>query len=299
METFNSVLKAIRPRFLVLTPACVFLGYSTARICCSPIDTIDLFEVLMAGLLAHISVNALNEYMDFRSGLDLATSKTPFSGGSGALPANPSASGWVLTVAVLSLVVTVGLGVQIIIRQGPAVLPLGLIGIGIIVSYTPWLNRLPILCLIAPGIAFGPLMVIGTHVALTGKYAFLPFYISMVPFFLVSNLLLLNQYPDLAADKSVGRNHFPLAFGVRCATHVYGSFVLCAYALVLLGISAGILPRLSAFGLIPMIGGISAFIGVKRYSARTDRLLPHLGANVVAATFTPIVLGFSLINVWQ
>jgi len=38
----------------------------------------------MATLSAHIAVNTLNEYMDFKSGLDYETLKTPFAGGSGA-----------------------------------------------------------------------------------------------------------------------------------------------------------------------------------------------------------------------
>ena len=32
-------------------------------------------------LLAHISVNTLNDYFDYRSGIDLETRRTPFSGG--------------------------------------------------------------------------------------------------------------------------------------------------------------------------------------------------------------------------
>jgi len=41
---------------------------------------------LLGAFLAHVSVNTLNEYYDFKSGLDLETIRTPFSGGSGALP---------------------------------------------------------------------------------------------------------------------------------------------------------------------------------------------------------------------
>ena len=42
---------------------------------------------LVALLALHASVNALNEASDMRRGLDLETQKTPFSGGSGTLPA--------------------------------------------------------------------------------------------------------------------------------------------------------------------------------------------------------------------
>ena len=41
----------------------------------------------LVGLLAlHAAVNALNEASDMRTGIDLRTQRTPFSGGSGTLP---------------------------------------------------------------------------------------------------------------------------------------------------------------------------------------------------------------------
>src|SRR5713226_3330721 len=41
----------------------------------------------MAGALSlHASVNVLNDYFDFASGIDLVTTPTPFSGGSTILP---------------------------------------------------------------------------------------------------------------------------------------------------------------------------------------------------------------------
>ena len=39
--------------------------------------------VFLGLLLTHISVNVLNDYFDYRSGMDLATKRIPFSGGSG------------------------------------------------------------------------------------------------------------------------------------------------------------------------------------------------------------------------
>ncbi len=45
--------------------------------------------VLLGAVAAHIAVNSLNEYLDFKSGLDERTHRTPFSGGSGFLPEHP------------------------------------------------------------------------------------------------------------------------------------------------------------------------------------------------------------------
>ena len=74
--------------------------------------------VLTAALAAHISVNTFNEYFDLRSGLDLNTQRTPFSGGSGALPQHPEMARAVLAMAVCSLLVTAAIGLYFIREHG-------------------------------------------------------------------------------------------------------------------------------------------------------------------------------------
>lgn len=69
------------------------------------IDPKTVILVLIGGLSAHISVNTLNDYLDFLSGLDFKTLKTPFSGG--ALLTDPSSSKLVLSVALFALAATV------------------------------------------------------------------------------------------------------------------------------------------------------------------------------------------------
>jgi 1,4-dihydroxy-2-naphthoate octaprenyltransferase len=40
----------------------------------------------------HVAVNALNEASDYKTGIDFNTERTPFSGGSGTLPAEQLSS---------------------------------------------------------------------------------------------------------------------------------------------------------------------------------------------------------------
>jgi 1,4-dihydroxy-2-naphthoate octaprenyltransferase len=69
------VIRSMRGPFLVLTPVCVFLGVSIVVANRVNVDFYMLALVLLGAVLAHVSVNTFNEYLDFRSGLDLATSK--------------------------------------------------------------------------------------------------------------------------------------------------------------------------------------------------------------------------------
>jgi 1,4-dihydroxy-2-naphthoate octaprenyltransferase len=167
MRLSKDILGPMRVPFLILTPACVLLGIGTAFYSGTHINFLHVLLVLVGALCTHISVNAFNEYDDFKSGLDTHTQRTPFSGGSGTLPAKPEMARTALAIALISLGIIALTGIYFTCLHGLALLPLGLLGIIVIVAYTPWLTRNPILCLIAPGLGFGPLMVMGTYFALT------------------------------------------------------------------------------------------------------------------------------------
>jgi 1,4-dihydroxy-2-naphthoate octaprenyltransferase len=288
-------LQTIRPSFLVLTPVCVFLGLSTSLTIESPINLSLFFIILMGAVSAHISVNTLNEYHDFKSGLDLKTIKTPFSGGSGALPDNPEMASSILMIGLASLYVAIIIGIYLLLGHSMQILPIGLVGVALIITYTQWLNRVPFLCLIAPGLGFGILMVVGTHVVLNGEYSQLTWLISLVPFFLINNLLLLNQYPDIKADASVGRNTFPIAFGIKISNLVYAIFMLAAYSLILLYIVKGYIPMLSIIALLPLVFSLYALIGAVKYTSKIGDYPQYMGANVAASILTPLLLGISIV----
>ena len=142
----------MRLPFIILTPACVILGLGTAVWEGASANGFRIILLLLGAVSAHISVNAFNEYFDFRSGLDRKTSRTPFSGGSGTLPERPELANWTLAMAVAALVITTLLGVYLVALSGISLLPLGLLGLFLIYAYTPWLTHNAFMCLIAPGI---------------------------------------------------------------------------------------------------------------------------------------------------
>ncbi len=291
----HTIARSMRVPFLVLSPVSVFLGFATASQIALSIDPMSLFLVLLGALFAHISVNLFNEYQDFQSGLDTRTTRTPFSGGSGALVQNPDAAVFVFYSAVTSLLLSALIGVYFMSSLGMSILPLGVIGFIIIITYTRWLNQHPVLCLMAPGIGFGPLIVLGTHVVLTGEYSLQAGIASLVPFFLANNLLLLNQYPDIKADKSVGRRHFPIVYGERKGILLYGNTVMATCGVIVIGISTGIFPELSVVCLFPMVGAVMIFFGIARHGTALSRLLPYLGMNVGVTILTTVFLGLSIL----
>lgn len=291
----KTVLMTTRGPFLILAPACVFLGAASARYQGFSIDLTLLLLTALGALLAHVSVNTFNEFADFRSGLDLQTVRTPFSGGSGALPDNPGMAQAVFLLAVFSLLLTIVIGLYLMSVQGLALAPIGLLGLLTIVLYTPWINRYALLCLVAPGLGFGYLMVVGTQVALTGEYTEAVWWAATVPFLQVNNLLLLNQFPDIDADKRAGRKHLAIRFGLPVATAIFGLFAVAAPMVIIVGVALGILPAWSLLALITVPAALISWVGARRYGALIGAHPPFMAANVVTAIFTPVLLGVGLL----
>jgi 1,4-dihydroxy-2-naphthoate octaprenyltransferase len=294
LSKLKGLLGPMRPPFLLLTPACVLLGLATACWQMGRVRILYFILALIGAISAHISVNALNEFFDFRSGLDTRTRRTPFSGGSGTLPAQPELVRSALFTALITLGVTAWIGLYFLWVRGWPLLPLGGLGVIVVVAYTPWFTRHPFLCLIAPGLGFGPLMVMGTDFVLTGQYSWVAFMASLVPFFLVSDLLLLNQFPDVDPDRSVGRKHLPVLIGRRASSLVYGSFLLLAYASIGLGVILGYLPAGTLLGLFTLVIAVRAMLGAYRHAEEVESLVPYMGLNVIINLVTPVLMALGL-----
>lgn len=293
-ENLKNIMGPMRPPFLILTPACVLLGLGAAIYTEGRVNPFYFIMTLIGAVASHIAVNAFNEYFDFRSGLDLKTVRTPFSGGSGTLPANPHLERQALTTAVVSSVITALVGIYFLSVWGLALLPIGLIGLLVVVVYSPWLAHNPWLCLIAPGLGFGPIMVLGTCFVLTGRFSWTAVIASMVPFFLVSNLLLLNQFPDVEADKSIGRKHFPILIGRQASSLIYGAFLLLSFVSIGVGVALKLLPPASLLGLLAIVLAVPAFRGAYQNAENIEKLIPSMGQNVMINIVTPVLVAIGL-----
>lgn len=290
----EAILGPMRLPFLVLNPACVGLGAAIAAWSGSEISIFYLILTFIGAVSAHISVNALNEYSDFKSGLDFTTKPTPFSGGSGTLPKAPEKAHFALITGLITFAITALIGIYFLWVRGLWLLPLGVLGLFIIVTYTGWLTKNPFFCLIAPGLGFGPLMVMGTAFVLSGSYSWTSFVASLVPFFLVSDLLLLNQFPDMEADKGVGRRHIIIVMGKKAGVRVYGVFLAGAFATIIFGYMLGLFPLGSLLALAALVIAIPTVIGVSKYTDDIPKLMPYMGRNVVINILTPVLLAIGL-----
>ena len=137
-------------------------------------------------------------------------------------------------------------------------------------------------------------MVIGVYFALTGEYALPALLASFIPFFLVANLLLLNQFPDVDADRSIGRRHFPITIGRRASSVIYNLFLLGAYADIAVCVALGYMPLWSLLGLATVVLAVPAGLGAFRHADNPPALAPSMGMNVLLNILTPVLVAVGL-----
>ena len=254
------------------------------------VDPLAAVLALVGALAAHAAVNLHNEWHDFRSGLDATTRRTPFSGGSGALVAHPAAARATLAAAWGSAGFTAVVGLWLVLYRGPALLPIGLLGLALVFAYTGWATRRPLACLIAPGLGIGPLMVAGTAIAAGGSAHAPTWLASLVPGALASGVLLLNQFPDVDADRAVGRRHLPIAWGRPRAARLFAALLSFPFLAVLAGVASGAFPGATCLALLALPFAVAVARGALRDAEDTVALVPTMGRNVALSLATPVLL---------
>lgn len=294
MSVIKSTITAMRPPFLLLTPICIFLGVGLASHIEDKVSWFHVILAMIAATSAHIAANTLNEYQDFRSGLDLQTKRTPFSGGSGALPTNPQALKAVLVVTLLSLAISITFGAYLAWHVGPIFWVLGFLGITTIITYTKLLNKIPLLCLVSSGFCFGVIMVLGGFISAGGKLSSSAILVSLVPFFLVNNLLLLNQFPDAKVDEKFGRRHAIIAWGDTLSSWIYLIFLFCSISIIVYGSFSLLFPMSSLFALLPICLALVSARAMFKYRLAIGNYPQFMAMNVAATLLTPLTLSMSL-----
>lgn len=298
MPPVSALLGIARGPFLLLSLCTVVLAISLSWPAAGP-DAVFVWHallLLLAAVAAQVSVNAFNEYHDFRSGLDLLTRRTPFSGGSGTLPEHPELCRVALWLGWLGLSVLLVIGAYFL-WFSPARLSLlliGALGCLLILAYTPWLTRHPWLCLLAPGLAFGPLLLVGGELALTGGCRPATLLLSVAPWCLGNNLLLLNQVPDIDADRRVGRLTLPMCLSWRALCRVLAAQWALALSLPALLALAGWCPPGVALSLLLVPLALWIFWRCRQSRLQLPVLVPALAANVLLTLCLPLLLTLGL-----
>jgi len=277
----------IRPKFLLVSVALALLGTSLAWQ--NGIFSLRYAVLAFTGLLLwQISMQVLNDYFDYRSGVDLRTRRTPFSGGSGILPARLLRPESVLTFGLLSFALAVPIWVYLIIVKGLLLLPLIGVGAVCILVYTPFLAKWR-LGEISSGLGLGILPILMFYFVQTGAYTAEAVVAAIPAGMLIFNVHLLNEFPDVEADKAGGDKTLPIILGRPKASWLYLAGTVAVYAWTVAWVAAGVMPPLTLVSLVTIPLALWAIKGALSY--RDDAsFTPALWANALFGLLTIALL---------
>ena len=286
-------LRVIRVRFLLASVIAVLVGLALNW---SQNETIAYFDAILtfAGVLAlHASVDLLNDYWDFKRGIDTKTTRTKMSGGTGVLPEGLLKPSTVYRAGVLFLVLGSLIGSYFVITYG--ILIAIILGFAILSIYFYSTK------IVDSGLGEffvgvkGSMIVIGAFYIQSGEVNIESILAGIVVGTLSSLVLFIASFPDYDADKSKGRKTLVIVVGKEKATKLFWIFPLFAYSIILIGISLNLFPLLSLICLLSLPLMIKSGLGLqKNYNSVSD-LVPSMSSSLKSSRITGILFVLSFL----
>lgn len=193
------------------------------------------FAISLIGIyFIEIGKNAINEYIDYESGVDLNVAmdkRTPFSGGKKTIIQGKLSLEQVKHITILTFLLAAIVGLIIVFFREPRVLWIGILGMGLSIFYSlpPFKFAYFGLGEIAVGLTFGPLILLGMYVVMGGSFDYRVVMAGLPLGFLITNVLWINQYPDYEADKEGNKKNWLVRMGKEKGLKIYVLLFALAY----------------------------------------------------------------------
>lgn len=287
-------LAELRAPFLTATLVSVILGTAIAWTRNNTFDLGYFLLALLGGAFLHLGTNVANDYYDHKSGNDEVNKEyvRPFSGGSRTIQLGLLTPREVLSGALVFYILATLIGLYLAWIKGPFVLILGFVGLlsGFFYTAPPfnWAGKGIGEALV--GANFGALMTLGAYYVQTQKLGLEPLVASIPVSLLIAAVLYINEFPDYAADKAVGKNTLVVRLGRSKAMYGYALIVLGAYTFIILNVLVGITPPYTFFALIPLPLAMKAVRHASKFHSESFVLVPANAMTITIHLLTSLLI---------
>ena len=289
-------LRVIRIRFLLASVIAVSLGLAINWWQTGNIEIFDAILTMCGVLALHASVDLLNDYWDFKRGIDTATQRTKMSGGTGVLPEGLLKPKQVYAAGIIFLIAGAVIGAYFVFTDG--------IIIGLILAFAVLSVYFYSTKIVDWGLAEifivikGTMIVIGTYFIQTTQITESAVLGGIVVGTLSSFVLFITSFPDHDADKAKGRKTLVINLGKQKACSLFWVFPIIFYSVSIFAIIIEVFPIycLIILSTVPLV--IKFGKKLKQNYEKLDKLLPIMSSTLVFSRVTGILLvvGF-LLNV--
>ena len=286
-------LRVIRVRFLLASIIAVSVGLALHWSQNGSIDYLDIILTFAGVLALHASVDLLNDYWDFKRGIDTKTTRTKMSGGTGVLPEGLLKPSSVYRAGVVFLIIGSLIGSYFVITDG--ILIAIILGFAILSIYF-YSTKIVDSGLGEFFVAVkGSMIVIGTFFIQSGEVTVESILAGIVIGTLSSLVLFIASFPDHDADKSKGRKTLVIVVGKEKAVKLFWLFPLVSYVIILIGVSVNLFPFLSLISLLSFPLMIKSGLGLQKNYDAIDNLVPFMSSTLQFSRLTGILFALSFL----
>ena len=286
-------LRVIRVRFLLASIIAVSVGLALHWSQNGSIDYLDIILTFAGVLALHASVDLLNDYWDFKRGIDTKTTRTKMSGGTGVLPEGLLKPSSVYRAGVLFLIIGSLIGSYFVITNG--ILIAIILGFAILSIYF-YSTKIVDSGLGEFFVAVkGSMIVIGTFFIQSGEVTVESILAGIIIGTLSSLVLFIASFPDHDADKSKGRKTLVIIVGKKKAVKLFWLFPLVSYVIILIGVSVNLFPFLSLISLLSFPLMIKSGLGLQKNYDAIDNLVPFMSSTLQFSRLTGILFALSFL----
>lgn len=284
--------RVIRVRFLLASVIAVSVGLALnwwQNSTLTPLDAVLTFAGVMA---LHASVDLLNDFWDFKRGIDSRTTRTKMSGGTGVLPEGLLKPSSVYRAGIAFLIIGSLIGGYFVITDG--IIIAVILGFAIISIYF-YSTKIVDSGLGEFFVAVkGAMIVIGTFFIQSGQISLESILAGIVVGSLSSLVLFIASFPDHDADKSKGRKTLVIAVGKQKASKLFWLFPLVSYFAIIVGVYANLFPILSLISFCSLPLMIKSGLGLQKNYDSITELVPYMSSTLMFGRITGalFVVGF-------
>jgi 1,4-dihydroxy-2-naphthoate octaprenyltransferase len=240
----------------------------------------------------HISVDLLNDYSDFKRGIDTNTKRTKFSGGTGVIPENLISSRLIYCAGIIFLIVGGLIGLYFVTIKGIIILILLIFAIISIYFYSTNIVNAGL------GELFvaikGCMIVLGSYYIQSNSIELTSVYVGIIIGVLSSVVLLVTSFPDYDADKKSGRRTLVIVIGKEKSIKLLIMIIGVTYAMIIGGSIFNVLPIFSIIGISSVPFAVKAVHKLRRFHD-PDELVSSMANSIIYSRVSGILLAVSFI----
>ncbi len=245
--------RVIRIKFLLSSVIAVSLGLTLSYWQRQELDVIHAAVTLGGVIALHASVDLLNDFWDYKRGIDALTKKTKFSGGTGVLPEGLLRPSQVYWAGVIFLILGSAAGIYFVVSYGWVIAVILVFAVLSIYFYSTKIVDSG-LGEVFVGIK-GTMIVLGTMYIQTQAIHLQNVAAGIIVGTLSAFVLYITSFPDHDADKEKGRKTLVIVLGKKRAASLFWVFPIIVYMIILGGSFLGMFSLfcLIAFATTPLV----------------------------------------------